>query len=98
MQNQEPVFVAHNVRVTAPVRNFKERHVQIRLAQGTPATGASFSALGWDWAERIRASGIQEGSILSVAYKLRENEHPQFGGLELEIADVAVGSGDTLGG
>ncbi|HEY4052037.1 MAG TPA: single-stranded-DNA-specific exonuclease RecJ, partial [Acidobacteriaceae bacterium] len=55
MQNQEPVFVAHNVRVTAPVRNFKERHVQIRLAQGTPATGASFSALGWDWAERIRA-------------------------------------------
>jgi single-stranded-DNA-specific exonuclease len=89
MDNEEPVFVAHNLRVAAPIRNFKDRHVQMRLAQGTSATSSSFSALGWDWAERVRTAGIQEGSILSVAYKLRENVHPKYGGLELEIVDLA---------
>ena len=42
--NEEPVFVAYNVRLTAPVRAIKDRHVCLQLAQG--ARGASLVCLG----------------------------------------------------
>jgi len=85
--NEEPIFVAYNVRVTAPARPIKDRHVCLQLAQG--ARGASWSALGWDWAARVQALGLEPGSVLHIAYKLRQNQHPEYGGLELEIADLA---------
>ncbi len=84
--NEEPIFVAYNVRLTAPVRPIKERHICLQLAQG--ARGASWSALGWDWAARVQALGLEQGSVVHIAYKLRENVHPEYGGLELEIADL----------
>jgi single-stranded-DNA-specific exonuclease len=85
--NEEPVFVAYNVRLAAPVRGIKDRHVCLQLAQG--ARGTSWSALGWDWAGRVQALGLQQGSVIHLAYKLRQNQHPEYGGLELEIADLA---------
>jgi single-stranded-DNA-specific exonuclease len=85
--NEEPTFVAYNVRLTAPVRLIKERHICLQLAQG--ARGASWSALGWDWATRVQELRLEHGSVVHIAYKLRENMHPEFGGLELEIADLA---------
>jgi single-stranded-DNA-specific exonuclease len=84
--NEEPVFVAYNVRVAAPARAIKDRHVCLQLAQG--ARGASWSALGWDWAGRVQAMGLEQGSVVHIAYKLRQNQHPEYGGLELEIADL----------
>jgi single-stranded-DNA-specific exonuclease len=84
--NEEPIFVAYNVRLTAPVRPIKDRHICLQLAQG--ARGASWSALGWDWAARVQALGLEQGSVVHIAYKLRENVHPEYGGLELEIADL----------
>ena len=84
--NEEPVFVAYNVRLTGPVRAIKDRHVCLQLAQG--ARGASLAALGWDWGARVQALGLEQGSVIHLAYKLRENPHPEYGGLELEIADL----------
>ncbi|HEV2275068.1 MAG TPA: DHHA1 domain-containing protein [Acidobacteriaceae bacterium] len=85
--NEEPVFVAYDVRIAAPVRVMKDRHLRLRLAQGPRAC---FSALAWDWAERFQRLGLREGSVFDVAYRLKQNEHPEFGGLELEIADIAI--------
>jgi single-stranded-DNA-specific exonuclease len=85
--NEEPIFVAYNVRLAAPIRAIKDRHVCLQLAQG--ARGASWSALGWDWAARVQALGLEQGSVIHIAYKLRQNQHPEYGGLELEIADIA---------
>ena len=85
--NEEPIFVAYNVRLAAPIRAIKDRHVCLQLAQG--ARGASWSALGWDWAARVQALGLEQGSVIHLAYKLRQNQHPEYGGLELEIADLA---------
>jgi single-stranded-DNA-specific exonuclease len=85
--NEEPIFVAYNVRLAAPARAIKDRHVCLQLAQG--ARGASWSALGWDWASRVQALGLEQGSVIHIAYKLRQNQHPEYGGLELEIADLA---------
>jgi single-stranded-DNA-specific exonuclease len=84
--NQEPIFVAYNTRLTAPIRAIKDRHICLQLAQG--ARGTSWSALGWDWGARAQALGLEQGSVVHVAYKLKENVHPEYGGLELEIADL----------
>jgi len=84
--NEEPVFAAQNVRLAAAPRFFRERHARLHLAQGPRAI--MFPAIGWHWAERIQQLALQEGSVIHLAYKLRENEHPEFGGLELEIVDI----------
>jgi single-stranded-DNA-specific exonuclease len=84
--NEEPIFVAYNVRLTAAPRAIKERHVCLQVAQG--ARGASLSALGWHWAARVQAMGLTLGSVVHIAYKLRENLRPAYAGLELEIADL----------
>jgi len=90
MRNEEPIFVARHLRVAAPPRFFKERHVQLKLAQdGASGAAPVFSALGWNWAERVRKAGLDAGAIVDVAFRLRENEHPDFGGLELEMVDLA---------
>jgi single-stranded-DNA-specific exonuclease len=49
---------------------------------------AAFSALGWRLADRLAGCELRAGSMLDVAYRLRENPHPEFGGLELEIVDI----------
>lgn len=90
MGNEEPIFVARHLRVAAPPRFFKERHVQLKLTQdGASGAAPVFSALGWNWAERVQMAGVESGAIVDVAFRLRENEHPDFGGLELEIVDLA---------
>ncbi|WP_251106723.1 single-stranded-DNA-specific exonuclease RecJ [Alloacidobacterium dinghuense] len=93
MGNEEPIFAAQNVRVALPPRFILDRqgnakHVRLQLAQGPRAI--TFPAIGWHWAERIRSMNIEQNSILHLAYKLRENDHPEFGGLELEICDIAL--------
>jgi single-stranded-DNA-specific exonuclease len=82
--NQEPVFVTHDVRLAAEPRYMKEQHVRLQLTGGS----ATYAALGWRWADRVRAMALAPGDRLALAYKLRENEHPEYGGLELEIVDL----------
>ena len=91
MGNEEPVFVARGVRVTAPPLIMKEKHVRLRVADGV----VCFSAVGWNLAERVRALEIGQGSLVNLAYTLRENEHPEYGGLELEIAGVERAEDET---
>jgi single-stranded-DNA-specific exonuclease len=86
MGNEEPVFVAYGVEVDGAPRVMKEKHLRLRLRQQT----ASFSALGWDWAQRADALGIEATSQIDIAYRLRHNEHPEYNGLELEIVDLRL--------
>lgn len=87
-ENEEPVFVARNVRVVAPPRVLKDRHVRLRVSQGL-----TFSAVGWHLAETVSAMGLGPDSVVDLAYRLRENEHPEFGGLELEVAGIRAAQG-----
>jgi single-stranded-DNA-specific exonuclease len=83
MGNEEPVFVARNVRVVAPALFMKEKHARLRVAQGI-----TFSAVGWNLADRVRELQLGPDSIVDLAWRLRENDHPEFGGIELEIAGI----------
>jgi single-stranded-DNA-specific exonuclease len=95
MGNEEPVFVSRNVRTTALPLFMKERHVRLRVLQvGSPASslagakGTTFSAVGWNLADRIRSLQLAPNSTVDLAWRLRDNDHPEFGGLELEIAGI----------
>jgi single-stranded-DNA-specific exonuclease len=44
--------------------------------------------VGWGLAERASALQLAEGSLVDLAYRIRENSHPIYGGLEVEIAGI----------
>ncbi len=94
--NPEPLFVARKVRLAAAPRIMKERHVRLELAQAqtgsAPPSGSSgvMRAVGWDLAGRVAELRLEPGSLIDVAYRIRENDHPEFGGLEVEIAGIEI--------
>jgi single-stranded-DNA-specific exonuclease len=96
--NPEPVFAARNARLMSPLRVMKERHIRLDLAQGSNPSaphGVSFGAIravGWDMAFRAAELGLHEGSRIDLAYRIRENDHPDYGGIEVEIAGMEPAS------
>jgi single-stranded-DNA-specific exonuclease len=94
--NPEPVFVARRVRLLNSPRIMKERHLRLELAQDSvqprPLTGSSgaLRAVGWNLAARAASLSLVQGSLIDLAYRIRENEHPEYGGLEAEIAGIEL--------
>ncbi len=88
MGNEEPIFIARNIRIAASPRVMKEKHIRLQLHShhGQPA----ISAIGWNCAEKIQQLQLAQDSRIDLAYKIRKNTHPEFGGLELEIADLRL--------
>ncbi len=100
--NPEPIFVARKARLTASPRLMKERHIRLELAHESDLSPIQFRApsgsrtastgvvraVGWNLAERAAELALKEGSLIDVAYRIRENDHPDFGGLEVEIAGM----------
>ena len=50
----------------------------------------SIRAVGWNLAERACELRLAQGSLIDVAYRIRENDHPDFGGLEIEIVGLEI--------
>ncbi len=94
--NPEPVFVARRVRLLSAPRVMKERHIRLELAQDStqppplPGTSAAVRAIGWNLAARSTALSLAAGSLIDLAYRIRENEHLEYGGLEAEIAGIEL--------
>jgi len=89
--NPEPIFVARRAKIASPPRVMKDRHIRLELSQDTAAAvraSGLVRAVGWDWASRCMDLRLCEGSLIDVAYRIRENDHPDFGGIEVEIAGV----------
>jgi len=96
--NPEPMFVARNARLLTSVRVMKDRHIRLDLTQQVAGSGSrtgnvgSMRAVGWDMAFRASELGLTEGSRIDLAYRIRENDHPDFGGIEVEIAGIEPAS------
>ena len=88
--NLEPVFAARRVRLLSAPRIMKERHVRLELASDSAHSAAAMRCVGWDWAARCTARGLKQGSVVDLAYKIRENDHPDYGGIEVEIAGIEL--------
>jgi single-stranded-DNA-specific exonuclease len=96
MGNPEPVFVARNLRVLQPPKIMKEKHIKLRVSQNAldsaPTPGKqprAFDALGWRMAEQMQQNPLLLGDTIDIAFKLDENQHPDFGGLQLVMCDYA---------
>jgi len=91
--NPEPIFLARRARLVSAPRTMKERHLRLELAQNSdPAipSSASIRAIGWDQAVRAATLGLTQGSLIDIAYRIRENDHPQYGGIEAEIVSLRL--------
>ena len=60
---------------------------------GLPHPASAMRAVGWDMAARAAELKLNTGSLIDVAYRIRENDHPSFGGIEVEICGMEL-SGD----
>lgn len=49
---------------------------------------STIRAVAWNMAERAMELHLEQGSRVDVAYRIRENDHPDFGGLEIEIVGM----------
>ena len=96
--NPEPVFAANSVRLMAPPRVLKDKHVKLKLVATAEnresrtehsnwRRAVSFDALAWHMAERLEQERLLAGDTLDVAFTVGHNDHPEFGGLELTICD-----------
>ncbi len=55
----------------------------------------TFDALAWHMAERFQQAGLVPGDQLDVAFTIDNNDHPEYGGLELSLRDFHTRSGTT---
>ena len=98
--NPEPVFLAPAMQLTAPVRFMKEKHIRLELRSAVQAgnssnmiSSAPIRAVGWNMAHRAHELKLEQGSMIDVAYRIRENDHPQYSGLQIEIAGMRPATG-----
>jgi single-stranded-DNA-specific exonuclease len=94
--NAEPVFVSRGVRLSAALKVIKERHLRVTVEDVTD--GKSFGGMAWsrrtDWAAMAQEGGWSRGDLVDLAYRLRRNWHPTYGGWELEIVGIRPSMGD----
>ncbi len=58
------------------------------LVSSAPAragSSTSIRAVGWNLAHRAAELAVAQGSLIDLAYRIRENPDPDYGGLEVEI-------------
>ncbi len=89
MGNPEPVFGMRGMRVVLPPKIVKDKHVKFRLATNGDAAPRAINAMGWRMAEEFQQDPLLPGDVVDVAFTVDYNDHPDFGGLELCIRDLA---------
>jgi single-stranded-DNA-specific exonuclease len=53
-------------------------------------TKITFDALGWHMAERLQQTPLLAGDRVDIAFTIGNNDHPEYGGLELSLRDFQV--------
>jgi single-stranded-DNA-specific exonuclease len=109
MGNPEPVFSACAVRVMASPRVIKDKHVKLKLSPSLDRQEADsskakwkhslhFDALGWHMAESVQKAQLLLGDTLDIAFSIDQNDHPEFGGLELSLRDIKTKTAEEADG
>jgi single-stranded-DNA-specific exonuclease len=47
----------------------------------------TYDAVGWRLAERAQKEQLLPGDVLDIAFTVGQNEHPEWGGVELSLKD-----------
>jgi len=86
--NPTPVFAARSAQLLGPPRVLKDKHLKLRVAQGTKSS----EAVGWGWAER--AHTLAASQRLDLAFTVDESLYQDMVSLQLVIKDLRVTSDD----
>jgi single-stranded-DNA-specific exonuclease len=70
-----------------------ERAAAVAGVQGTSLrtdfrSKIAFDALGWHMAERLQQSPLLAGDSVDIAFTIGQNDHPEYGGIELSLRDL----------
>lgn len=87
--NPRPAFVTRKVKLAQPPRLMKEAHLKLRVVQNTARNGRGYDAIGWRMAERSAKDSLVLGDELDLAYTVDYNDHPDFGGIQLNLNDFS---------
>ncbi len=91
--NPECIFLTEDLRLAAPFRVLGERHLALQVED--PQSGRRFRATAWsrrtDWLQQAKNEGWEQGMRFDLAYRLRYNWHPEFGGWELDVVALHKG-------
>jgi len=82
MGNPTPVFGARGVRVSAPPRILKDKHLKLRVEAGS----RDMDALGWGWASR--APQLEPGQQIDMAFTIEKNNYQDNTSLQLIVKDL----------
>jgi single-stranded-DNA-specific exonuclease len=98
--NHEPAFTARNVRLLAPPKILKDKHIKLKfkadengskdLRTENRELRTVLNALGWNMADRLQESPLLAGDAIDIAFTIGHNDHPDFGGLELTLRDFKI--------
>jgi single-stranded-DNA-specific exonuclease len=89
--NGTPVFVTRGAKLIQPPRVLKEKHLKLRAisVDNNGRYQRPHDVLGWRMAERTVQDPLLAGDILDLAFTVDYNEHPEFGGVQLNLSDFS---------
>ena len=79
-------LLANTARNGAPAENHSTRSESSTDLRSK----VTFDALGWHMAERLRQKPLLAGDSVDIAFTVGNNDHPEYGGLELSLRDLGV--------
>jgi single-stranded-DNA-specific exonuclease len=77
-------------KVAAMAEGYPGTSRQLRTENRELRTKITFDALGWHMAERLQQTPLLAGDTLDVAFTIGNNDHPEYGGLELSLRDFQI--------
>ncbi len=82
--------IRRDEKVAAMAEGYPGTSRQLRTENRELRTKITFDALGWHMAERLQQTPLLAGDTLDVAFTIGNNDHPEYGGLELSLRDFQI--------
>jgi single-stranded-DNA-specific exonuclease len=82
--NPRPTFVVRRVKLVQPPRFMKELHLKLRV---TGDAQRPRDVVGWRMAAKAQRDSLLLGDSLDLAFHVDYNTHPDFGGVQVTLAD-----------
>ena len=82
--NPRPTFVVRGVKLLQPPRIMKELHLKLRVCGSSQRAR---DVVGWRMAGKAQRESLLFGDRLDLAFTVDYNTHPDFGGVQLTLAD-----------
>jgi len=88
--NPRPTFVVRGMQLVQPPRIMKEIHLKLRVTGSSPRPR---DVVGWRMAAQSQREALLLGDTLDLAFTVDFSSHPDFGGVQMTLADFSRSDG-----